>query len=366
MTKLFIFHFAPLELYPPVQNLIQELAASQDFSVQVFTSASSKVKLFKSNGDVRIHRLFNMGGQSSFKRVVGYIRFNVAGIAALIWNRPSTVLYFETLSSLPPVFYKRFINRSARLLIHYHEYATKQEIASGPSMVAALHAYESEVYDRASWVSHTNEARLKMFMQDVRPSVISHPFVLPNFPPHGWQQAPKRAVDLPLKVVYCGALSLTTMYTKEFAAWVIAQGGKVLWDIYTYNFSTDTKQYLEELECDWIRFLPGIAYDELPGILPKYHLGIILYKGHILNYIYNAPNKLFEYLACGLDVLVPDVMIGSVPYVDQHRLPKVIALNFNEIPATLIEELANRNYPIRTDGYFCEDALAPLIEKLKV
>jgi hypothetical protein len=27
-----------------------------------------------------------------------------------------------------------------------------------------------------------------------------------------------------------------------------------------------------------------------------------LYKGHIPNYIYNVPNKVYEYLACGLQV----------------------------------------------------------------
>lgn len=45
-----------------------------------------------------------------------------------------------------------------------------------------------------------------------------------------------------------------------------------------------------------------IDYYELPKELIKYDIGLVLYKGHIPNYIYNVPNKVYEYLACGLQV----------------------------------------------------------------
>lgn len=49
----------------------------------------------------------------------------------------------------------------------------------------------------------------------------------------------------------------------------------------------------------------GINYSDLPGVIRAYDVGVILYNGHIANYVFNAPNKLFEYLACGLDVWSP-------------------------------------------------------------
>ena len=52
----------------------------------------------------------------------------------------------------------------------------------------------------------------------------------------------------------------------------------------------------------------AIPFDDLAEVLPRYDVGLILYKGHIPNYVHNVPNKFWEYLAAGLGGIVPSMM----------------------------------------------------------
>ena len=45
--------------------------------------------------------------------------------------------------------------------------------------------------------------------------------------------------------------------------------------------------------------------------MADYHIGLTLYNGHIPNFVYNVPNKVFEYLACGLDVWYSKDLIST-------------------------------------------------------
>ena len=84
-----------------------------------------------------------------------------------------------------------------------------------------------------------------------------------------------------------------------------------------------------------------------------------------MNYVYNAPNKLFEYLACGLDVWFPDVMTGSVPYVTELTYPKVIAVNFTELGKLQIHKFIDKNgFTYKASDFYYEKELQRLISEL--
>ncbi len=99
----------------------------------------------------------------------------------------------------------------------------------------------------------------------------------------------------------------------------------------------------------------GIPYADLPFTLSVYDVGVILYKGHIPNYIYNAPNKLFEYWSCGLDVWFPDKMIGSLQYSRAECFPKLMPVNFDEIDKLdLNSALSRAGIGYQSSPYYCE------------
>jgi hypothetical protein len=218
-----------------------------------------------------------------------------------------------------------------RVFVHYHEYVSPEEYMNGMKLVRYFHLLERNLYPLCEWVSHTNEKRLSLFEYDENLAPGRRHHVLPNYPPKGWKNLPHKHIEYPLRVVYVGALSNETMYVREFADWVKAQNGLVIWHIYSSNADQATIDLIQSYEDSIIQLKEAVNYYQLPEVLLKYQLGVILYRGHIPNYVYNAPNKLFEYLTCGLDVCFPSVMSGCYPYVERSSAPLVFPVDFDQL-----------------------------------
>jgi hypothetical protein len=369
MGSLVIIHFSPVELYPPVQNLLLELAKKNTKILLITTTnPGESLSVFKVDADrLKILRIGELNKEMTFlNRFFNYFFFYGTSLLLLIKKRPKNILYFETLSSYPACIYKKYLQRSVNLFAHYHEYTSTDQYQSGMKLENYFHHIERKLYNRFVWISHTNDYRMEKFKLDLFPTIINYSAVhiLPNYPPRAWSTEPRVAIDFPIRVIYTGAFSLTTMYIREFAKWVLAQSGKVLWDIFSHNYSMEAKKYVQGLESDWINMYEGVDYNQLPAVLRKYDIGVVLYNGHIPNYVYNAPNKLFEYLACGLDVWFPHVMTGSLEFVKEDGIPKVLALDFSNLQNFNLTKAMDRNNRINDYSFFCEDALAPLINKL--
>jgi hypothetical protein len=369
MSKLVIVHFSPIEWYPPLQNLIRVIE-KEDFPDEVIvlsTWGRTKIPPFVVNKESKVSILrLGKSDQSMhpWVRYWYYFCFFFTSGFLLLWYLPRKILYYETISSFPVFIYKRVVNRRAKIFIHYHEYTSLDEYKSGMLLTKFFHRLEMWLYSKAAWISHTNEYRMGFFEKDIAPIKIEKKFILPNYPPCSWQME-SRSIHNPLRIVYVGALSLSTMYTKEFVEWVKRQGSLVKWDIYCYNYDQDVETYFQRLPAANIKLYPGVSYDELPSVLSHYDVGVILYKGHIPNYIYNAPNKLFEYLACGLDAWFPNVMTVSRNYVTTEVFPKVVALDFDSLDNLDPIRLVDRTLlSLQTKGYFCENALRPLMREL--
>ncbi|MBS1743299.1 MAG: hypothetical protein JST81_09715 [Bacteroidetes bacterium] len=365
MADFFIIHFNPLELYPPVQNEIRVSTAYTKEKIIVLSTTASEVRLPQFNSpatNISIRRLAKFGmARGAFSRYLNFIKFYLGSFFLLLRHRPARILYYETLSSFPVFLYKNFFNKKAEVFIHYHEYTSMQEHTSGTKLLQYFHRYEKKMYPVARWVSHTNENRMMMFEKDIAPVRIANKYILPNYPPASWQSAPKTGSNLPVKCVYVGALSLQTMYVKEFAEWVVQMNGKIIWDIYTQNADPEAIYFLGKINSDYIHLHNGIAYTELPQVLNKYDMGIVLYKGHIPNYVFNAPNKLFEYYVCGLDVLIPEVMKGSLQYVTENTYPQIIAVNFEDLNSLELDAMLDKSKLSQLHKpYSCEKALEEL------
>jgi len=370
VSTIIIIHFAPVELYPPVQNLIRVLEKeSVNSQVIVLTTApSSPFFYFKSGStNIKIIRLGKSGQRiKSLVRYSYYAWFYLMAFFFLVRYKPGKILYFETLSSFPAYLYKWFCNLKTKLFIHYHEYTSPQEYASGMKLTRHFHKKEKKLYPKAEWISHTNSFRMNFFLQDIGVANLENTRILPNYPPKSWLKQPKVKNSTPLKIVCVGALSLSTMYTKEFSEWVLLQKGAVSWDIYTSNVTDEARAYLQGLKSEWIHLFEGVPYEQLPEILRIYDVGVVLYKGgHILNHVYSAPNKLFEYIICGLDVLFPLNLIGSRELENRNSLPRVLGQDFTSLDKlTLVELLNHGHFPVRSISYFAEDALKELVNKL--
>ncbi len=104
--------------------------------------------------------------------------------------------------------------------------------------------------------------------------------------------------------------------------------------------------------------MDGIEYQEIPNILSKYDVRMVLYKATTLTCMYSIPNKVYEYLVCGLNVWYPKEMLEMSNSQEPKKIP-VFKLNFEnnllselgEVDRNLVKEFTSEisNRPLILD-----------------
>jgi hypothetical protein len=364
MKKVALLHYLPLEYYPPVVNLL-ELVSPDDFNIQIHTTHNIQNRKIYKNYNFKIYRSeLPKPKKNSLSKLIKYTIYNVVSLYRLIKFKPDKIMYYETYSSWPVYLYSRFFNSNTEVYIHFHEYFDKKWYSSAMLIVKWYHKFEIKyLFKNAKWISHTNSDRIRLFLMDHPEVQESKMKILPNYPPKSWS---KFKIEKPLqqviKTVYVGSLSLSDTYIENYCQWVVSRKGEVYFDIYSYNLHDNAASYLKSLDSDYINFYEkGVEYEDLPKVLSEYDIGVILYKALSLNYKYNAPNKLFEYLAANLNVWFADCMLGIKPYMSS----RVVPVNFDSLKAINIEENNNNGASdFDYDIFTAEKALEPLLNKL--
>lgn len=343
VKKVAIVHFQPLEKYPPAMNLINEIASEKKLFCTVFSTTNGINNWFNKE-NVCIKRTA-IDYKKSYLKYWGYIKFNLNTFLKLLSTAPQNIIVFETYSILPVYLYTIFFKKK-RVIIYHHEYVSLQEIEVSSLYQKYLIFCEKKVYRLCDYVSQTNEQRAELFLQDV-PFLYPHTMLVsPNLPPKEWYEFAKKNKTAnkgsTIKMVHVGALSLDTMYIKEIVNWVVAQNGKYSIDFYTDNITIDAKKYLNNINCKDVRLLGGVNYFQLPQVLVNYDIGLTLYNGHIPNYIYNVPNKVLEYLACGLNVLYSKDLISTTLFIDKYLLKGCYASDFINMDGQFIQSAISK------------------------
>ena len=332
--RIVILHFQPLEKYPPILNLIRDIEREGVEKVSVLSTNTSN-NWFKSL--IALHRWGNLGS-NKFTRYATYIIFNALALLYLLFKKPTKVVYYETLSCWSVYWYKKIRSKS-KVFIHFHEYSSEEEKNRSSAYYKNLLAKEAYLLQKADWVSHTNEDRMRLFRIDYPFLQDKQCHIFPNYPPTAWSIrvqhliANRAASDI-VKLVYVGALGLQTTYIQELAEWIQEQHGKYSLDIYTDNIELEARHMLMSINSPYINLKAPIMYFELPDVLANYDIGLVLYKGVSLNHIYSVPNKIVEYLSCGLQVLCSMELSTSIEFKKQHNLTALHFFNFENLQHT--------------------------------
>lgn len=330
MKKVFIFHFNPVERYPPTMNLIEYLK-QHGFTPIIFTTGSSKSLQTFSQG--LIYRAKEIQpNKSAFVKMFYYFYYFGFSFLKCVFQNPKNIIYFETTSSLSPILIKYTLGKRVNLLIHYHEYMTKEEYKRS-KVLLFLHWVEKKIYSKASWISHTNISRLNLFKNDENLKDIKSLHVLKNFPPESWICDSPKVMNFTktLKLVYLGSLSIENFFIKEVVTWIESKGKTITLDIYANDNNGHIKEYLESVNAQNVKVHGYLAYNEIPAVLKNYHVGLILYNNQSPNVIYSESNKFFEYLALGLDIWYPEYIVELNKYNRVNALPRILPLNFNDL-----------------------------------
>ncbi len=363
-------HFQPLEGYPPIQNLISILQSRQKLhKIVVFsTKGESQIKLDQ-NTNVEI---VEVETKSNFRlvRSLKYLFFYWSVFKKCIVTRPQKLMYFETLSAIPCILYK-LMNRKTDLFVHYHEYTSFFEYQNGMFLNRINHRLEKKQFNSFNWISHTNEDRLNLFLEDYHIQTKVDLEIFPNYPTLDWINSASESflsrregeVDYK-KLVYIGALSFQDTYIREICEFVEENNNEFELSIYSMTFNKDVIEFISSLNSKNIHFYGRIDYHDIPFELNKFDIGLILYKGTVPNFVYNAPNKLFEYYHCGLDVWYPQEMFGIKKYKQIQKSPKIFEVDFKQINKS-IENYRFEGKSLPKLNYSAEDASKRLIKRLE-
>lgn len=216
-------------------------------------------------------------------------------------KRPNIILYYDTLSAIPALLYKKLKPRT-KVYSHQHEYVSNEEIGNAKGYYKFLNWFERRNIQLIDRISHTNQDRIREYLKDISDYSISKVFEWPNYPPKSWFLNGKPKKFLHEKFIYVGSLSIDNSYLGDFLEW-IEKHESLFVDFFSHNATENTaKKILDTKNCS----LKGtIEYSSLRDTLPGYEVGLVLYKPHIPNVRFCISNKVFEYLVCGLDVWCP-------------------------------------------------------------
>lgn len=333
--KIVIIHFQPLERFPPVMNLLDFLSSRKEMDIVVCATKNIKDNRLKKyqNEFITVIRTPGIIPGSVF-RLFNYARFYLNSLWLLFRNKPRTVLYFETLSSWPALIYKKLNKNRVNLLLHCHEYTSPGNY-NDMWLVRQMHKMETKMYPfYFNWISHTNEVRMEQFKKDHNlldtKANIFHP--MPNYPPKSWSKYQTNfGTSDKIRLVFVGSLGYDNMYLKETVDWVVKNKAFLTMDIYAYNIDKKAQNFLNSVKDDSIHFYGGTTYENLPQILQKYDVGLVIYRPYNFNHTFGISNKVYEYLACGLDVWFSEDNRYMLTIARENSYPKIIAVDFNNL-----------------------------------
>ena len=329
--KIALVHFQPLDNYPPVMNCIRDMEEAKVSELKIFSSRSKK-NWFSSS--YPIYRLGNYT-TSRWSRYWTYLYFNFACFFFLCYYRPKKVLYYETYSSWPVYWYKKLFP-SVDVFIHFHEYVSEKEKKESTSYFKYLLIKEAYNLKKATWISHTNKDRMRLFQQDYPFVRKEQCHILPNYPPADWalraqQIRANRQVSAVKRMVYVGALGFETTYIREIAEWINSQKGVYTLDIYCNSVEEGVFEFFHNLNSSFISINSAIPYYELPELLATYDIGLVLYKGIIPNHIFSIPNKVYEYLVSGLEVWYSEELISTNKFKQEYDIQQLISISLTKL-----------------------------------
>ena len=303
--KLSILHYNILEKYPPAMNFISDvLSQKTEYSVSVFTSVNSSPYTNQSYNGVKIRR-FGSISENAISRYKSYLLYNLFSTLYLLLTRPDVVVAYESLSIFPAFIYS-LLFKNKKIHVHYHEYISIPEKEQSSKYMKFLFKCEDKLLKKIT-CSQTNDDRKALFLKDNPNLSPGNVEVYPNLPPKAWWQDfgqhKKPWQSGKIKLVYVGVLDAETMFLEEVLTWVSENSEELELTIFSQSVSESANVLLLKFESNSIILKPALNYYQLPSELVRHDVGLVLYKGHIPNYVYNVPNKVFEYLNCGLKVL---------------------------------------------------------------
>ncbi len=177
------------------------------------------------------------------------------------------------------------------------------------------------VYSKADVVLHAENQRLQ-FCKNKYKNSAKH-VLLENLPkvnliPNSYKRTPNKKI----RVLYLGAFLPDRCCEEIILAFAGLSTEFASCDFIGFGnpkYQSKLENLIKESDISNVRILPPVSHDSMLKTIESYDIGLAFYRNLNLNQYYCAPNKIYDYLICGLPVISNNYP-GLLDVLEQNQI----------------------------------------------
>jgi hypothetical protein len=301
------------ECYPPTLNAMEVLAKKFDKITIVHRNVMASSWKYPANVETVTTGQFvhysKVGRKSPVWKLIGFASFVLLLIRQLRRLKPSWVILYDPIPILAWKYARAFATANVRVWYHNHD------VIKGNENFFSRLSYkaQSELFYLFDKFSLPSKERLTYFPKQISGENF---FFIPNFPSRKFYDRfyTKREITAEVRLIYQGYISEGHGFEELLPVLQCEVGNNIRVKLVLKGYRDEN--YLDRLlnqakQCgvkDRIEVHPVTAYEEVPKVSSTCHIGIgIQTKTDIMTTtLGTASNKIYEYAAVGLPVLLFD------------------------------------------------------------
>lgn len=319
ITHITVACYAHPELYPPILSAISQLAQKTD-RIDVFTRKmliskwSYPDNVYVSCINKKMYVGFGIEQISFFKKLIHFVTF-VRQIKRSVVENKSDLLIVHDVIPLFAAFLIRSCIKRKQLKLWYHNHDVVDVNKSGKySLMGIAAKFESKAFDFINIFTLPSKERLKYFPVT---KLTYPPIILSNYPLKFFYERSEieknERDEYTIKLVFQGSIGAGHGLEELIAFLKIKINNKKL---ELHVVGKVRENYLAKLEELVIKhsvkeqfYYHGMkSFAELPVFLSQFDVGLSIHRPYNVTYATGgtASNKIYEYAACGLPVILFD------------------------------------------------------------
>lgn len=273
------------------------------------------------------------------KGILQYAEFNFKLLCRLIFIKTNYFLANDLDTLIPNYFISKL--RKKKLFYDTHEYFTGvPELRKSPAKRKFWKFFEDQIFPKLTTVYTVNDSVKEMYEKEYRKKIT----VVRNLPvttniapaetPEHWKN--KKILLMQGAGINEGRGGLELLEAMKYLPEVyqlVYIGGGNLWE----RIADKRKEWNLENKVEMIDKMPP---SQLKKITPLAYLGFTLDSFEDINFLYNLPNKIFDYIHANVPVIataIPEVK----KIIDQYKCGICIPNNDPQVIAAAVEQLTN-------------------------
>jgi glycosyltransferase involved in cell wall biosynthesis len=303
------------EAYPPTLNAINHLASRYKKVVVVCRNTLPTHWKYPANVTLvfstKYFFNYEIENISTFKKLFYFFQFTL-----LLWSncrktKAETLLCYDAIPLMAAYLLKKKRLLTCSLWYHNHDTINIQKCKKYSLLWFASRA-EQKAFKYIQLFTLPAAERISYFSLN---NFKGEPVIIPNYPSlHIFkQQVTPTIPDKEIKLVYQGSLGPYHGFEEIIPLLNKKVNGKSLSLTLIGKMRPGFKEKLEQMaiyhnSLERLFFVPLQPYVNLPAITSQYHIGLATHRPYNVTYSTGgtASNKIFEYAACGLPVILYD------------------------------------------------------------